>query len=581
MGGVASRCSDVSMDKGGSAKPLDASSSEEDDEEDDDEDEEDEEDDGEDQKEAEAALHEGLKRGKTTAFKEVIDHATAIGIDEDKIMKAEAMLEQHKATRRREAFEQELVSFMDTPEAESLEKCEQRLRQGEGYGVTEKAMQPLVEKIEELKMQRDLGQDETLQAKNYLEACVRRFVAAAVLGRSTTWVDQSSGKLQKVNLALDLALKYVKILSITGEVLQSAKLTDCVPKKPQDAEEIIESGAFEKLTDFQRELCVGLLGCADDPWIFVEDDIRKLDDFIVAFTVLNGIGLNDGPSSPKGKKGKDKDKKDKKKKEDSPRSPRASQSPRGDEDEEGLVSPRRNRRNSTQHAEVQDLEEAVAEDAKEKDKKDKKDKKEKKEKKEKKQKGSDDDSDDGDKSGDNSADKDDQSLKFDDPETKDVVGAITSLVESKGGKAKAEDIFEEVRMHQLAKLFDHKVRLYIVLVALCGDKMDAKSLATHKKVVTHLIENGKMPAADILWTFDAYLSQNSAAQKGFPMVLKAIYDEEWVGEPAILAYYNEDEGSGEPGFDEAKKSAAPFLKWLATAGSDDDDSDDDDDESDD
>eukprot|EP00425_Heterocapsa_triquetra_P034094 CAMPEP_0195096900 /NCGR_PEP_ID=MMETSP0448-20130528/51818_1 /TAXON_ID=66468 /ORGANISM="Heterocapsa triquestra, Strain CCMP 448" /LENGTH=464 /DNA_ID=CAMNT_0040131347 /DNA_START=149 /DNA_END=1543 /DNA_ORIENTATION=- len=216
-----------------------------------------------------------------------------------------------------------------------------------------------------------------------------------------------------------------------------------------------------------------------------------------------------------------------------------------------------------------------------KDKKDKKDKKEKKEKKEKKQKGSDDDSDDGDKSGDNSADKDDQSLKFDDPETKDVVGAITSLVESKGGKAKAEDIFEEVRMHQLAKLFDHKVRLYIVLVALCGDKMDAKSLATHKKVVTHLIENGKMPAADILWTFDAYLSQNSAAQKGFPMVLKAIYDEEWVGEPAILAYYNEDEGSGEPGFDEAKKSAAPFLKWLATAGSDDDDSDDDDDESDD
>merc|ERR1712061_128284 len=133
MGGAAAaKCSDVTTGAGmGAAKPLDASSSEDEDGEEDDEedDEDDDEDDTEDiRNDAELALQEGLKRGKTNVFKEVLDHAAALGIDEDKILKAEAKLEEHKANRRREAFEAELRAFLDTEDANDLKLCEEKER---------------------------------------------------------------------------------------------------------------------------------------------------------------------------------------------------------------------------------------------------------------------------------------------------------------------------------------------------------------------------------------------------------------------------------------------------------------------
>merc|ERR1712066_1132297 len=129
--------------------------------------------------------------------------------------------------------------------------------------------------------------------------------------------------------------------------------------------------------------------------------------------------------------------------------------------------------------------------------------------------------------------------------------------------------FEEVRMQQIAKIFNHKVRMCIVLEALCGQSMDAKGLTEQKRIVSKCIEHGKMQPFDTLWAFDGYVHRNRDALKTFPMVLKAIYDEEWVSEEKILEYYNNEAGSGETGFEEAKRSAAPFLKWLATVESDD------------
>jgi len=363
MGAVASRCNDVSMDKGGSAKPLDASSSEEEEEDEEEEDEEDEEDDTADRTEAEAALQETLKRGKTTAFKEVIEHATAIGIDEDKIMKAEALLEQHKAQRRREAFEQELDAFMVSPEVDNLEACESKRRQGEQYGVSAASLSALVDKIEDLKMRLDLNQDEQMQARRYLEACCRRFVATSAVGRSTSWCTLQTGKLQKVTLVLDPALKYLKIQSLGNEVLETVSLALLAPQKPDQSDQVVESEAYDRLTDQQRDNCLAVTGAADI-WLFIEEDRMKVDEMLVGLTMLNGLGL-DGSGGGGGKSASP----SKAKKKDG-KSPRAA-SPRGDASPRGKSSPR--------------PPSPTAEASPEKDKKEKKEKKEDKDEKEEKE----------------------------------------------------------------------------------------------------------------------------------------------------------------------------------------------------
>merc|ERR1712137_1093905 len=140
--------------------------------------------------------------------------------------------------------------------------------------------------------------------------------------------------------------------------------------------------------------------------------------------------------------------------------------------------------------------------------KEKKDKKEKKEKKAKKEEA---DSDaDSDASG-KGSEKGNENLQYNEEETKEVIKGLQVFYEKNGEKTKMEDLFEEVRLQQLAKLFDHKTRLYIVLGTLCGDSMDAKKLGKVKGYVEDFIENAKMEAPDVLWAFGAYLDINADA----------------------------------------------------------------------
>merc|ERR1712157_583009 len=94
-----------------------------------------------------------------------------------------------------------------------------------------------------------------------------------------------------------------------------------------------------------------------------------------------------------------------------------------------------------------------------KEKKEKKDKKEKKEKKEKRDK--------------KEKKRENEEMSWDDDEVPDVVKNVKQFIEDKEGKPPVDDLFEEVRMLQLAKLFDHKVRLFIVMQAVV-DVLDAK-----------------------------------------------------------------------------------------------------------
>jgi len=171
-------------------------------------------------------------------------------------------------------------------------------------------------------------------------------------------------------------------------------------------------------------------------------------------------------------------------------------------------------------------------------------------------------------------------LEFDSETTKSVIKELSDFIEKKGDNPSVSDFFDELRMFQVGKVFDHKVRLYIVLESFFGSNMDAKSLSDQKKHVEKAITNASMKTPDVLWSFNAYLEENKGASKTFPHCLKVLYDQDWCDEAEILRYYNDDANDGEPGFEKAKEVAAPFLKWLAEADDDDSDEDEDEDESD-
>merc|ERR1712176_172641 len=163
-------------------------------------------------------------------------------------------------------------------------------------------------------------------------------------------------------------------------------------------------------------------------------------------------------------------------------------------------------------------------------------------------------------------------LKYDDDEIKDVIRAVSEMMPS-NGIVDAAEIFAELQNYQLAMQFDHRLQLYIVLDVVFCNRMDAKALAENKVVVGKFVTSVNMTAAEVLWAFGAYFSAYPKVVERLPLILKVMYDEGWADETGILSYFNKGQGSGEPGFDEVKRAAAPFLKWLETAESDDNEDD--------
>lgn len=160
--------------------------------------------------------------------------------------------------------------------------------------------------------------------------------------------------------------------------------------------------------------------------------------------------------------------------------------------------------------------------------------------------------------------KDGAVFQFDD-EIKSTIRSLTYFVDSKDGTPTVSGFFEEVRALQVTKVFDHNVRLYVVLEALFRDSMDAKSVRAKTKLLDKFITNGSLETRDILWAFGAYLEANKGwdAARCFPPVVKGLYDEDWCTEKGLLSYYNNNEGNREPGFERAKVAVQPLLTWLA------------------
>merc|ERR1712127_982389 len=122
-----------------------------------------------------------------------------------------------------------------------------------------------------------------------------------------------------------------------------------------------------------------------------------------------------------------------------------------------------------------------------KDKKDKKDKKEKKEKKEKKDKKDKkekketkatkkDESDSGSEEKD-SEEEEEEELKYDDEIMSSTVTDFVDFVKSHGDKLTVDKMYEEVRAQQVTKVFDNKLRMYVVVSSLFpSGSLDAKGV---------------------------------------------------------------------------------------------------------
>mmetsp|Transcript_97433 Transcript_97433/g.257225 ORF Transcript_97433/g.257225 Transcript_97433/m.257225 type:complete len:286 (-) Transcript_97433:275-1132(-) len=203
-----------------------------------------------------------------------------------------------------------------------------------------------------------------------------------------------------------------------------------------------------------------------------------------------------------------------------------------------------------------------------KGKQDKKDKKDKKEKKEKKKKAKDDSDDDDDEDGDKS--DDDQTTKYGDDACKSLIADMVAWSE-KQGKLTPSALFDELRPMQVTLRFDNSLRMFVVLSILFKDgDMKAKGVTDNKAIIKHFVTNGNVEFPDWIWGFDAFLDANPQSLKGYPMVLKALYDEDIADESGILKHYKAEKST--PGFEAAAKVAAPFLKWLETADDSDEES---------
>jgi len=296
MGALATTCSDVKFAPGlGSAKPLEAESSDEDAEEEEDDDADDDDDDEDMRRDAAEALEEGinaLQRGKTVMLKDAIDHSVALGVDNQHIMRAEARLEEHRMARRRSAFAHEVRDFLSEEAAQTLQSCNEMQTKAREMKIDSGLLKTLEERITDLELSKELNDDEKRKAKQFSIVCARRFVSETVRGREIQWLELPSGRKVKANCYLDVTLKNFSIVGHIGGKLASCKFADLTPSYAKDVEEVASSEGFTSMPQSSQDLTVAcqVHGQAA-PWCWVEQDARRMDETLLGIVVLNKVAF--------------------------------------------------------------------------------------------------------------------------------------------------------------------------------------------------------------------------------------------------------------------------------------------------
>jgi len=293
--------------------------------------------------------------------------------------------------------------------------------------------------------------------------------------------------------------------------------------------------------------------CKACGWNGKLDNCHKLATYISKHPPSSGIGFEEAKQEKKPKK----DKKDKD--ED------------GGEDEVQKKEEKEERKSKKETTRDQDADEDEGESGEAKDKtskKEKRDKKDQKEKKDKKKEAEPYSGSDEKESNEKDEDEEEEDLRYGGRIMSGVVRDFADLVE-KNEKITADKMYEEVRAQQVTRGFDNKLRMYVVISALFPrGTLSAKGVKHRSKFIQEFITNGRLPFAEWIWGFEAYLAANPNATKAWAMILKTLYDADLAEEEQILEYYKGQHDS--PGFDASKKAAAPFVKWLETSEDDSD-----------
>ncbi|CAE7824705.1 modF [Symbiodinium sp. CCMP2456] len=282
---MGAKCSEMMTGTPSQVKPSEALLEED---EDDGEDEEAEEEEDEEDEEtsvkadAEKALKGGLMRGKTAAFEEAIEHATSVGIDESMIAHAEKKLHQHKVQREREVFIEELPKFLSSEDADDETKCQEQIEVGKKHGVPESHLQQLRQRIEFIKLGRDLEEEELTKAQEMTTESTRRFVTSCFAGRSLMHIDPK-GKKVKVLCKLDPAMRKLRIEEEAGAEVCSAELVKVQACAGPLAG--LGEGPLTSLSDEEQDRSIALRAGGEGPWLFLEQRPELHAEFLLALAV--------------------------------------------------------------------------------------------------------------------------------------------------------------------------------------------------------------------------------------------------------------------------------------------------------
>ena len=151
-------------------------------------------------------------------------------------------------------------------------------------------------------------------------------------------------------------------------------------------------------------------------------------------------------------------------------------------------------------------------------------------------------------------------------------------------KLSAAELAGEMKKRQQALQQAHAlactttVRLFVSLSLFFNAEITGKSLQDKMADLRRVV--AKSTTEETLRAFELFFWKSpEISMRDYPMILKALFDADWVSEKSLLKRYDASKRSSAdadslPGFDQAKKRAAPFVDWLKNASSDEEEDDD-------
>eukprot|EP00933_Yihiella_yeosuensis_P051479 TRINITY_DN49422_c0_g1_i1.p1 TRINITY_DN49422_c0_g1~~TRINITY_DN49422_c0_g1_i1.p1 ORF type:complete len:326 (-),score=87.56 TRINITY_DN49422_c0_g1_i1:26-1003(-) len=233
-----------------------------------------------------------MKRGKTMAMKEAITTAKKIGVEEERITEAEEMLLQHQKQQIREATEAQVQRFLFSPEAKDMLTCAKMLKKAIDAEVSEACLKTIKDRLEDLRTNRPLEEEEVDYILDQLRLSCREFVMACLNGgRRTQWLNMEAGYKVPALLTLDAPLQS---LLLRAEVdpesrSQSVQFRYLNCGFAVHDEKVRNRDAFAEMDEGEQQCALAVRFKTAERkgvWCLVEQSVEKRDRLVQAIKVL-------------------------------------------------------------------------------------------------------------------------------------------------------------------------------------------------------------------------------------------------------------------------------------------------------